>query len=188
MVAWWQHDASRDHSSTASPTASPTTSPTYCEDDDAAVQVTGGGLTCAVGFDYLGGQCDDDSIFVAAGAPAGWFASMCPATCGYCDEDEVDDAPPCIMDSGCYEPVDELTCEWLTALVECGGPTMCADDVAALHFLDEMKMENCYDCDCPDGWSCDESQMRRLEKKHLRKAGRKLFGVEVPHYCVVTAN
>ena len=44
------------------------------------------------------------------------------------------------------------------------------------------------DCDCPDGWSCDESQMRRLEKKHLRKAGRKLFGVEVPHYCVVTAN
>ena len=44
------------------------------------------------------------------------------------------------------------------------------------------------DCDCPDGWSCDESQMRRLEKKHLRNAGRRLFGVEVPHYCVVTAN
>ena len=44
------------------------------------------------------------------------------------------------------------------------------------------------DCDCPVGWSCDESKMRRLEKKHLRKAGRRLFGVQVPHYCVVTAN
>jgi len=28
---------------------------------------------------------------------------------------------------------------------------------------------------------------RRLEKKHLRKAGMTLFGVEVSHYCVVTA-
>ena len=58
------------------------TSGTCSDSDDATVQADTGGLaqSCA----QLATYCADDSYITAQGAPAGWLASTCPATCGLC--------------------------------------------------------------------------------------------------------
>merc|ERR1712166_955759 len=59
---------------------------TTCSDDDAKLQADTEGTpletiqTCA----DLATYCADDSALVTQGAPAGWLASTCPATCGLC--------------------------------------------------------------------------------------------------------
>ena len=45
-------------------------------------------MSCAEGFASYGNHCSDD-MFVELGAPAGWFISLCPVTCGTCPEDTV---------------------------------------------------------------------------------------------------
>jgi len=39
-------------------------------------------------FAMMGYQCEDDSVIVEIGAPAGWVAGMCLETCGICGRDE----------------------------------------------------------------------------------------------------
>jgi len=55
-------------------------------DHDASVDnESGGGIPdCAAGIAIMGGQCEDDSVITAFGAPKGWIASKCLATCGIC--------------------------------------------------------------------------------------------------------
>jgi len=97
-----------------------------CGDDDAGIdEDSGGSFSCAIGFEMLGNQCDDDAVIVALGAPAGWFAEKCPATCGIgCFDGDKDDTPPCLFAClvavGVEEDV-EPTCEVIKAVMECAS-------------------------------------------------------------------
>ena len=70
--------------STASGWQPPPPPPSPCADDDARLasdsQYTI--MSCADGFASYS-YCSDD-MFVELGAPAGWFISLCPVTCGTC--------------------------------------------------------------------------------------------------------
>ena len=52
-----------------------------CSDNNGKLASDGEGhLNCAEHKAF----CTDDSVLVAQGAPAGWFADMCRETCGLC--------------------------------------------------------------------------------------------------------
>ena len=57
-----------------------------CADDDATLASDSMGTipSCAAGFAMNGHHCSYEMFVETMGAPAGWFESLCPVTCGTC--------------------------------------------------------------------------------------------------------
>ncbi|GMI41572.1 hypothetical protein TeGR_g1588 [Tetraparma gracilis] len=96
-----------------------------CDDDNSGIaEATDGGFAdCGALEAYVvseGGSCEDDSFLVNSwGVPAGWFAGLCPATCGCIAAGEYDE-----NGSWSYEEdgeMEEVSCP--EAVTYCLSPT-----------------------------------------------------------------